>query len=120
MDTQPFIIAIAVSFLLMILGSVTGSVLRSRFGITIEDPGSVWISVTVIFYLLLFLVTAFSLVPIVLHLFISMQIRIGNGDLMLVEKLAANESMVVYGIWGLFAAGLAIALPAAARSRLFR
>jgi len=42
----------------------------------------------------------FSLVPLVLRLFITLQIRIGNGEFFPIKWLQANEQIVVFGVWG--------------------
>lgn len=120
MNTEPFLIAMAVSFGLIILASFTGGVLRSRFKITIKQLGPTWPLVIKLFYLILFGVIGFCLVPLVLHFFFSMQVEIDNDDLVLIKWLAANEPQMVYGLWALFVAGLVIALPAVIKGSLFR
>jgi hypothetical protein len=119
-DVKPFLIAAAASFGLVIVESITGAVLRSRFKITTEHIGPTWTLAIKVLNLLIFAVIGFSLVPVALRLFLSMQAGAGNGDLVVIRWLAANEPGVVYSIWGLFAAGLAIAFPAALKGGLFK
>jgi hypothetical protein len=113
MNTKPFAIILAVSLGLMVLGSIAGGVLQSKMKLTMEQLGSTWALSIKLTYLVLFFVMGFSLVPLALHYFITMQGRIGHADLTLVRWLAAHETQVVYAIWGFFAVGLAFALPAA-------
>lgn len=120
MHTKPFLIAVAVSFGLMMLGSIAGGVLQSKLKITIEQLDPTWVLAIKLFYLLLFLVLGFSLVPVALRFFISKQGEIGNQDFMLIKWLAANEPQVVYGVWVIFIVGLCIALPAAIKGGLFK
>jgi hypothetical protein len=119
-DNGPFLIALAVSFGLMLVGTVVGGVLRSRSDNTIKQRTTRRTLVIKLFYLVLFGVMGFSLVPVVMHLFISMQNTIGNNDLALIYWLGANETSLVYCVWGLFVAGLAIALPAAIKDGLLK
>jgi hypothetical protein len=108
MDTRPFIILFSASFSLIMLSSVIGKLLESSGVLTKESMGPKWIAVVAAFFFSLFCVMAFSLVPLVLRAFISMQIRIGNGGLFLVKWISGHERAVVYGIWGLFLTGLVI------------
>jgi multisubunit Na+/H+ antiporter MnhC subunit len=59
----------------------------------------------------LFLVLGFSLFPLMLHLFVVMQDKIGNADVGMVRFMREHERGVVFTIWGIFTAGLLIALP---------
>jgi hypothetical protein len=59
----------------------------------------------------LFLVLGFSLVPLMLHLFVVAQGGIGNANLGFVRFLREHERGVTFTMWGLFTAGLLIALP---------
>jgi len=120
MDTRPFLIALILSFFLMILTAVAAGLIRSRHKDTTGDVGPKWKLLIKVFYLLLFGVAAFSLVPAVVHFFLSAQIRIGNGDLLVIKWITAHEKQVVFGIWGLFGAGLAMALPAAKKDGFFK
>jgi len=120
MKTEPFLITLAVSSCLIILGSITIVVLQSTLKVTIERLGPVWTLVIKLIYLMFFLVMAFSLVPVVLHFFFSVQIKIGNGDLVLIRWLAANEPLVVYSVWGMLVSGLVIALPAVVKGGLLK
>jgi hypothetical protein len=68
--------------------------------------------------LLLFLLLGGSLVPVMLHVFLDLQARIGNSDLWIVRVLREHESGVIYGVWTMFALGTLIALPVMAKDML--
>ena len=53
----------------------------------------------------------FSIFPLALHLFVVMQGKIGNADAGMVRFLREHERGVTFGLWGIFGAGLLIALP---------
>jgi hypothetical protein len=67
----------------------------------------------------LFLALAFSLIPLMLKVFLAAQVKIGNGEIGLIKTLAAHQAAVVWVVWGLLIAGLAIALPAAVHDNFF-
>jgi hypothetical protein len=49
-----------------------------------------------------------------------MQIKIGNGELFLIQWLQAHEHGVIYGLWSFFVIGLCIAIPAAIKDGFFK
>jgi hypothetical protein len=59
----------------------------------------------------LFLVLGYSLIPLMLHVFVVAQGGIGNSDVGMVRFLREHERGVTYFIWGFFTTGLLIALP---------
>jgi hypothetical protein len=115
MNTKPFLVAMGVAFGLVILGSIAGGILQSAFKLTTDQIDPVWVRVVKLAYLALLGVIGFSLVPVLLNWFVAMQIRIGNGELALIKWLSAHQWQVIYAFWGLYAVGLAIAIPAAIR-----
>lgn len=110
MQTKFFLILFGVSLGLIVLGSIIGSVLESSGVLTKENLGSRGVAVVLGAFFALFCVAAFSLVPIILKVFIRLQIRIGNADLVLIRWLRENEQAVVWGFWGLCATGLLLVL----------
>jgi hypothetical protein len=50
----------------------------------------------------------FAVVPLAVRFFIAMQIRIGNGDFVLVKFFSAHEREVVYAFWALIVLGFGI------------
>ncbi len=61
--------------------------------------------------ILLFFILAFSLFPLLLHLFLVIERGLGKTDVGLVRFLRAHERGVIYALWAMFIAGLLIALP---------
>jgi hypothetical protein len=120
MNSKPFVVTLALSCGLMVLGAIAGGVLKFKLKLTIEQLDPSWVLAIKLFYLALFLVISFSVIPLVLHSFITLQGKIGNANLMLIRWLASHESQTVYVIWGVLAVGLAIALPAAIKSGFFK
>ena len=55
---------------------------------------------------------AFSAVPVMVLIVLGFQVRIGNG-VPLIRMLIAHQRAIVFVLWGLMAAGLLIAIPAA-------
>ena len=104
MATKIYLIILASSFGLLILWAVVGGMLESH-GVKI-DP-----KIVTIISFILFLAIGFTMVPLMIKLFICGQIKIGNGELSLVKFLRAHEQTVVYCVWGFYLAGLIYLLP---------
>jgi hypothetical protein len=99
------------SFVAMIALSVLGAILQSRgWHPDPEHPDRIATLVGGVFFAL-FLLLGFSLVPLMIHLFVVAQTRIGNGELGLIRTLAAHERAATWAVWALFGSGLAIATP---------
>ena len=105
---------------LMILGAILGSLLESSGAVTRESIGPRGVTAIRIAFFALFCMVGFSVVPIAVRAFVLMQIRIGNAEISLIRLLRAHEQAVVYGIWGVLAVGLCLAVPAAIRGGLFK
>lgn len=71
-------------------------------------------------YLILFLAIGFSVIPLALKLFISLQIKIGNGELVFIKFLQNHEQGVIYCAWGICLLGLMISLPSAIKDGFFK
>src|SRR5881227_2047568 len=63
--------------------------------------------------LLFFCIFGFALIGLMLHAFIAMQVRIGNGSLSMIRFLAQHETGVTFGAWGFLTLGALIAIPVA-------
>jgi len=109
MDTRVSIIIAASSFGLIVLSAIIGTVLGSLGVLTKESIGRTGMIVVMIFYFSLFCALAFSLVPVLLDTFLTLQLRIGNGEHALVRWLRGHERDVVSCVWGIFGIGLLIA-----------
>jgi len=106
-------------FAILAIGSVLAMIALSAVGAYLDAQGwrpdpehaeRIGYAAGAVFFAL-FLLLGFSLVPLMIRLFVVLQTRIGNGELGLIRALAAHERGVAYGVWALFAAGLAIAAP---------
>jgi hypothetical protein len=118
MNTKLFLIIFASAFGLLIVSAVLGNMLESNGMFKNLSPRG--IAAVKMFYSALFCVLVFSLVPLLLRYFISAQIKIGNGELVLIQWLQAHEQEVVYGFWALCVIGVCIALPAAIKAGFFK
>jgi hypothetical protein len=56
---------------------------------------------------------AFSAVPLMVLIVLGFQVRIGNAGVPPIRTLIAHQRTIVFVLWGLMAAGLLIAVPAA-------
>ena len=108
------------SFALVIISSIAGSILESKGLLTADNIGPDGAIAIMIFYFCCFLIISFSLVPLVLRLFIYMQIKIGNSEFFLIKWFNEHERALVYGFWGLMLLGLAIIFSIVEPSELFR
>ena len=61
--------------------------------------------------MLLFTVFGFSSIGLMLHVFIALQTRIGNGGVPIVRYVAQHETGVTFALWGFLSLGTMIALP---------
>lgn len=120
MNTRIFIIILATSLGLMILGAVIGGILESSGTVTRETLSSKSSITILIIYFMLFCAAAFSFVPLVVRFFIAMQIKIGNGEFFLIKWFQTHEHKVIYGFWIFMIIGLCIAVPAAIKDGFFK
>ena len=104
MKPKIWIITVATSFGLMILGSIAGGMISE------EAIGPAWADAVIKTYMVLFFIMGFSLVPLMIRLFIVLQVKIGNGERAPIKWLQAHEKTVVYCIWAFYFVGLSIAL----------
>jgi hypothetical protein len=102
-------------FAALILLAILGNLLNG--GRPLKDP-MLMMGARILFFGL-FLALAFSLIPLMLKIFLAAQLKIGNGELGFVKALAGHQAAVVWVVWGIFIAGLAIALPAAINDDFF-
>ena len=104
MSIKIYVMILALCFALFIGWAVVGGMLESS-GVKI-DPATIQVV-----SFILFLVMGFTIVPVMIRLFIRGQIKIGNGDATVIKFLQAHEKKVVYCIWGFYALGLIYLLP---------
>ncbi len=120
MNTKIFLHILACAFGLIVVGAIVGGIMESQGTFTKETIGPKGITVIQIIYFALFCSIGFALVPIVIRYFIDMQIKIGNGEMFLIQWLQTHEHGVIYGLWGFFVIGLCIAIPAAIKDGFFK
>jgi hypothetical protein len=60
-----------------------------------------------------------ALVPLMVKIVVDAQLRLGNGEVPIVRWFDTHRWHVTYAFWALFAAGLAVALPAMIRDGFF-
>jgi len=118
MNTKACLIIFASAFGLLIVSAIVGNILEANG--TFKNLGAGAVAAVKSFYVALFCIIAFSLVPLLLKYFISAQIKIGNGELFVIKWLQAHEAGAVIGIWIFFIIGLCMALPAALKSGFFK
>jgi hypothetical protein len=99
----------ATLFALIILIAIIGNVLEGA-GVAPPPPGLQLPAM--IGFFALFLAFAFSLVPLMVKLFLAGQGGIGNAERGLIKALSAHQAGIVWAIWTIWLLGLAIALPA--------
>ncbi len=119
MDIRFFAILAGSSFGVIVLTALAGNLLETAGVLSKERLGQKGIAAILAFYFALFCIMAFSLVPIFVHAFITMQARIGNGEHAVVQWIREHERTVVYGIWTLFGAGL-VMIAALAREDILK
>jgi hypothetical protein len=118
MNTKPCLIVFVVTLALVIVSAIIGNILESN-GILVRLSPKTMTTVKA-FYFTLFCVLVFTMIPLFLRYFISMQIKIGNAGFFMIQWLQAHERGVVYGFWTFCAIGLSIAVPAAIKSGFFK
>jgi hypothetical protein len=118
MNTKTWLIIFGGTFGLLIVSAIIGNILESNGTLKTLSPEVE--TAVMIFYFALFCVLGFSIVPLALKLFISAQIKIGNGELFLVKWLQAHEQGFICGVWIMFIIGLCISLPAAIKDGFFK
>ena len=118
MNTKIYLIFFASAFGLLIVSAIIGNIRESNGTLKTLSPKG--IATVKLFYLALFCVLGFSLVPLMIRYFISAQIKIGNAEFFLIKWHQVHEQGAIYGFWTLFIIGLCIAIPEAIRTGFFK
>jgi hypothetical protein len=108
MNTKTYLIILGSSFGLMIAGAIVGNILESNGTLSQEKIGSRGTAAITLAYLVLFCVMAFAIVPLVIRLFIVLQLKIGNGEFVFIKWFQTHEQAVVYGCWSMMVVGICI------------
>ena len=96
------------AFGLTIVAAVVGNVLESKGYLTEEQLGPQGVKTGMAIFFGLFCLICLTIIPLMIRLFISGHIAIGNGDLPPIRWLRAHENTVVFAVWAFFVLGLAI------------
>lgn len=96
--------------------AILGNVLQ-RMGVA--PPSGTARYVAVGLYMALFVAFGFSTIPVIVKLVLSAQVRVGNQDVAAVAAAIRHQNTIIWWMWGLMAAGLVIAIPAAISGGMF-
>src|SRR5262249_52686624 len=116
-----FSLRIHVWIFLLLLGSL---ILLAVAGNLLMDAGfgsmlaSIQLPLKILFFGLVVAV-AFSFVPVMVKLVVGFQIRAGNAGRAAVKAAASHETHIIWVLWLVMAAGLAVGLPAAVDDGFF-
>ena len=105
---------------LTIVSSVIGNILETRGILTEEMIGAKGVTAVLAFYFALFCVMVFSVVPLFIRLFIYLQIKIGNGEFILIKFFRKNEKSLVVGFWVFIIIGFVIIFSVVNPSDMFK
>jgi len=100
------VLVAAISFALIFLSGVVGHFIA----LAGADEKTVDMGVKAAI-LLFFCLFGFSLIGLMLHVFIVMQAGAGNGNVPMIRFLADHEAALTFGAWGFLALGTMVALP---------
>ena len=114
MNTKVFLAIFISTILIAILGSVLAS--RGK----LSWLGAKENKVMVIFGFTLFCILGYSIIPLAIKFFVTMQIKIGNGELLMVKWLQGHEVGTVIGVWIFLLIGLCMAIPSAIKDGMFK
>jgi hypothetical protein len=103
-----YLIILLAALGLMIGLSVAGSMARWSGPLFEATMGRSGLNVVLVVSFGLFWIMGFALIPLVVHLFVWAQVKIGNGEFFLVKFFAAHERGIVYAVWGVMVLVLAI------------
>ena len=103
-------------FALIIAMAIVGNAIQAS-GV-IKHPEALQTPMKIIFFTL-FIVFAFSLIPTMVKAFVAGQGAIGNADKGPIKLIERHQLAVIYGIWGIWILGFAVALPTMIRSGFF-
>jgi len=96
--------------------AIAGNVLQAA-GV-IHTLGIYQLPVQILFFSL-FLAFGFSAIPVMVKLVLGVQERMGNSNAPVIGGMIRYQNTIILVIWGLLAAGLVVALPAAIAGGLF-
>jgi len=113
---QTHTIICASLFAAILVIAIGGNALQA-YGV-IHDLGAFKLPFMVLIFAL-FLAFGFSAVPVMVKAVLGFQRRAGNQSVPAVAAALKAETWIIYAIWALMAAGVAVAIPAAVKGGLF-
>lgn len=111
MNTKLFLIIFISAVVFIPLSNFIFNFLESNNMLNKLTIGTKDLSPRKLFSFAMFLVVGFSIWPLVVKLFVFLQIKIGNAELPLVKFLQSHEQAFVIVVWCCLILGLCIALP---------
>jgi len=78
LNSKPYLVVFVSAFGLIIISAVIGNIFESEGVITVENIGLKGIESVMHLYFLLFIIMVFSLVPLVIRIFIYLQIPLNK------------------------------------------
>jgi hypothetical protein len=115
-STRTFAILCGGSFALMLIIGWGGSILQAS-GV-IHDAGTLRIPILALMIALV-AVFAITAIPLMVGAVLGFQRTIGNENVPVICPALAGWNVIIYALWGLMAAGTAVAIPAAISSGAF-
>jgi hypothetical protein len=103
-------------FALIIAMAIVGNAIQAS-GV-VKHPEALQTPMKIIFFTI-FIVFAFSLIPTMIKAFVAGQGAIGNADKGPIKLIERHQIAVIYGIWGIWILGFAVALPTMIRTGFF-
>jgi len=103
-------------FVALIGLSIIGTVLQ-RMGVAPLTGSSRYVALAL--YFGLFVAFGLSTIPVIVKLVLSAQVRVGNQDVAAVAAAIRHQNTIIWSLWGVIVAGLAIAIPAAIAGGMF-
>jgi hypothetical protein len=103
-------------FALIIAMAIVGNAIQAS-GI-VKHPEALQTPMKIIFFTI-FIVFAFSLIPTMVKAFVAGQGAIGNADKGPIRLIERHQLAVIFGIWGIWILGFAVALPTMIRTGFF-
>jgi len=110
-------VIICASLITAIIAIAVGGNALQAAGV-VHDLGSFKLPFLILIFVL-FLAFGFSAIPVMVKLVLGFQRKVGNENVPAVAAALRAENWIIYAIWGLLAAGLVVALPAAIKGGLF-
>src|SRR5690242_12560723 len=108
LSLQAHAVIVGAIFLAIVVLAMVGNALQAVGAIA--DPASLEVPAKLVFFALTVMLCA-AAAPLLIKLFVVLQVNLGNGEQPFVAAVAAHERAIAVGAWLMLAVGLGIALP---------